>query len=70
MYQRVIKVCLHGDDSKYFPMFRSVSASEDFTIQYIGYPDNDFGRFGARVRDNRNAFGTKARGRGAYRADI
>lgn len=36
MYQRVIKVCLHGDDSKYFPMFRSVPAPEDFTIQYTG----------------------------------
>lgn len=36
MYQRIIKVCLHGDDSKYFPMFRGVSAPEDFTIQYTG----------------------------------
>lgn len=33
MYQRIINICLHGDEKKYFPMICDITVPEDFTIQ-------------------------------------
>ncbi len=35
MFLRVIKVCLHGEDSKYFPLFRDAAAPEGFIVQSV-----------------------------------
>lgn len=33
MYQRIITVCLHGDDKKYFPMFYDITVPESFSVR-------------------------------------